>query len=131
MGQHRDRFELARRQYVLALERLHEVLLLDESAIIRDSLIQRFEFTFELGWKAMFHWLRDEGEDVREMVRPIIQAAFRVALISDPELWERIKACRDETSHTYNEDKAIEVASFVRGQAISAFDALRQALMEL
>ena len=51
MGQHRDRFELARQQYLRALERLHEVLIFDESAIIRDSLIQRFEFTFELGWK--------------------------------------------------------------------------------
>ena len=127
----RDRFELARKQYNLALDRLHEVLALDENAIIRDSLIQRFEFTYELGWKAMFYWLRDQGEQVPEMQKPIIAAAFRGELISDPELWEKIKEQRDETSHTYNEDKAVFVSAFVRTQALPAFDAFRERINAL
>jgi nucleotidyltransferase substrate binding protein (TIGR01987 family) len=126
-----DRFEIARTQYNRALDRLHEVVALDESDIIRDSLIQRFEFTYELAWKCMFYWLRDQGEKVLEMQKPIIDAAFRCELIGDPQLWEAIKDQRDETSHTYNEAKAVFVSAFVRGQALPAFDALREKLKTL
>ena len=68
-----DRFEIARTQYNRALDRLHEVVALDETDIIRDSMIQRFEFTYELAWKCMFYWLRDQGENGLEMQRPMLQ----------------------------------------------------------
>ena len=125
MTTHGDRFEIARTQYNRALDRLHEVVALDETDIIRDSMIQRFEFTYELAWKCMFYWLREQGESVLEMQRPILQAAFRCALIVDPKVWEDIKEQRDKTSHTYNEAKAISVAAFIRSAALAEFDALR------
>ena len=131
MGQHRERFELARSQFQRALGRLHEVAALEQNDILRDSLIQRFEFSFELAWKAMFYWLRDDGETVPEMVRPVIQTAFRCQLIADPEVWERIKDCRNETSHTYDEEKAVEVAAFIRAHALGTFDALLSRLEAL
>ena len=127
-GGHRERFELARQQYGRALARLHEVLTVDESEIVRDALIQRFEFTYELAWKTMFYWLRDAGEKVPEIVRAVLQAGFKAELISDAQAWERIKEFRDETSHTYDQNKAIEVAAFVRAEAIVAFDALQARL---
>lgn len=127
----RDRFELMREQYNRALDRLHEVIGLDETDIIRDSLIQRFEFTYELAWKSMFFWMRDQGEQVPEMQKPIIQAAFRCELINAPELWEDIKKQPDETSHTYKESRAVYVAAFVRSKALPAFDALREKLNAL
>jgi nucleotidyltransferase substrate binding protein (TIGR01987 family) len=77
---------VAREQYNRALDRLHEVVDLDETDIIRDSMIQRFEFTYELAWKCMFYWLREQGEKVLEMQRPILQAAFRCELIMDPKV---------------------------------------------
>lgn len=120
-----DRFEIARTQYNRALDRLHEVVALDETDIIRDSLIQRFEFTYELAWKCMFYWLRAGGEQVLEMQRPILQAAFRCELIVDPQVWEEIKKQRDLTSHTYNEAKAIGVSAFVRSVAIRQFEDFR------
>lgn len=131
MSTHSDRFEVARTQYNRALDRLHEVVALDETDIIRDSLIQRFEFTYELAWKCMFYWMRDQGEMVPEMQKPIIAAAFRYELISDPKVWEDIKDQRDETSHTYNEAKAVFVSAFVRVHALAAFDALRRRLNTL
>lgn len=131
MSTHSDRFEVARTQYNRALDRLHEVVALDETDIIRDSLIQRFEFTYELAWKCMFYWMRDQGEMVPEMQKPIIAAAFRCELISDPKVWEDIKDQRDETSHTYNEAKAVFVSAFVRVHALAAFDALRRRLNTL
>ena len=119
-----ERFELVRQQFERALVRLHEALDQNETDFMRDALIQRFEFTYELGWKCMFYWLRAQKEKVPEVVRPVIQAAFRAELIADADLWEKIKDYRDETSHTYDEKKAIAVAAFVRAQAVHAFDAL-------
>lgn len=43
------------------LGRLREVVAEPETAIIRDAAIKRFEFTFELAWKAIQRYLRDEG----------------------------------------------------------------------
>lgn len=128
---HRDRFEIARTQYNRALDRLHEVVALDETDIIRDSLIQRFEFTYELAWKCMYYWLRAEDEQVLEMQKPILQAAFRCELIVDPMVWEEIKKQRDQTSHTYDEAKAVNVSAFVRSVAMPEFDDFRQKLNTL
>ena len=125
---HRDRFELSRGQFCKSLDRLNEVVALAETDIVRDSLIQRFEFTYELAWKCMFYWMKSEGESVPEMVRAVIREAFRCELIADPDGWERVKECRDETSHAYNENKAIEVAAFVRARALGLFEALRATL---
>ncbi len=127
----RERFELARQQFVRALGRLHEALAPSETDIVRDALIRRFEFTYELGWKCMFYWLREQKESVPEVVRPVIRAAFKSELIGDADLWERIKDYRDETSHTYDERKAIEVSAFVRGEAVAAFDRLEEKLKDL
>ena len=127
----RERFELARQQFEKALGRLKEALAQNETEIVRDAIIQRFEFTYELGWKCMFYWLREQKEKVPEVVRQVIQAAFKAELIVDAQLWEKIKDYRDQTSHTYDEKKAIEVAAFVRSRAVGAFDALQAKLKTL
>lgn len=131
MGQHRDRFEVARRQFGEALTRLIEVVEMDETDIIRDSLIQRFEFTYELAWKTMRHYLRDEGVTMPEVPGTVFQAAFAAHLIESADTWEKIKDCRNETSHTYDEEKAVGVAAFVRAEAVPTFSTLRDKLAGL
>ncbi|MDT0618301.1 HI0074 family nucleotidyltransferase substrate-binding subunit [Salinisphaera sp. P385] len=123
---HQQRFEQARDQFSRAVARLAEVAALDETDVVRDALIQRFEFSYELARKSLFYCLRDQGEQVQDMARPILQAAFRAGLLDDPDLWDRIKNARNETSHTYNEAKAIEIAAFVREEALPAMQRLEQ-----
>lgn len=127
----RERFDQYRQQFGTALARLREVLVLDENDVVRDALIQRFEFSYELAWKAMHAWLRSMGENPPRMVRPVLQAALQAQLIDDADVWERIKDSRDETSHTYNAAKAVEVAAFVRAEAVPAFEALDRKLAAL
>jgi nucleotidyltransferase substrate binding protein (TIGR01987 family) len=127
----RDRFELARQQFGKALARLHEALALDETSIVRDALIQRFEFTFELAWKAMHYWLITEGEAVPPITGATLRMALLAGLINDAEVWQRVRDHRNATSHTYNEAKAVEVAAFVRTGAVAAFDALAAKLAQL
>lgn len=46
-----------------ALGRLEEALTRPEDPIVRDACIQRFEFTFEMAWKAIRDYALAEGLD--------------------------------------------------------------------
>ena len=125
-----DRFTVALSHFERALTRLHEALAEPESDFLRDAVIQRFEFTFEAAWKAMYRWLRARGVDVDEDAYSVIPESFKRRLITDAKAWGDLRKYRNQTSHTYNEMLAIEVAAFVRADGVVAFDALRQTLRE-
>ena len=125
-----ERFELALQHFERALARLHEALAEPENQFVRDSIIQRFEFTFETAWKAMYRWLRQRGVDADEDAYATIPEAFKRRLISDEKHWGEMRKYRNLTSHTYNESLAIEVAAFVRSDGVATFDVLQQALRE-
>ncbi len=125
-----ERFTLAVDQFERALTRLHEVLAQPENEFIRDATIQRFEFTFETAWKAMYRWLRARGVDADEDAYSTIPEAFKRRLITDAKRWGDMRKYRNLTSHTYNEPLAIEVAAFVRQDAVVVLDSLLQALRE-
>lgn len=61
-----------------ALRRLEEALAKPEDAIVRDASIQRFEFTFEMAWKAIQRYALAEGV---ECVSPRDCFPFRLGLI--------------------------------------------------
>lgn len=119
-----QRFTLALTQFEKALARLHEVVALPETTIVRDALIQRFEFTFEAGWRAAYRWLRERGADVAEEAFAVLPRAFANRLIVNEGEWSELRKKRNQTSHTYEEALAIEVAAFVRGTAVRCFDDL-------
>ncbi|MDQ3205343.1 MAG: nucleotidyltransferase substrate binding protein [Pseudomonadota bacterium] len=119
-----ERFEEQRGQFLKALERLREAMAENETDLIRDAMIQRFEFTFEMAWRTLFRLLTDRGERVAQQSSAVLAAAFTGLLLDDPALWDRIRIARNQTSHTYDEDKAVEVAAMIRADALSAFDAL-------
>lgn len=123
-----ERFELQREYFEKALARLGEVLELDESDVVRDSIIHRFEFTFEMAWKTLFRFLADRGERIAAKAWDVLPVAFESLLIDDAEVWGKIRELRNETSHEYNEQKAIEVAAYVRQHAYPAFLRLRDEL---
>lgn len=125
-----DRFALALAQYERSLARLKDVLDRPEDDVVRDALIQRFEFTFEMAWKAMYRLLRSRGSDLNESAFEVIPAAFSLGLIKDATGWGELRRYRNLTSHTYDEKVAIAVAAFIRAQAVGLFDALAATLKE-
>jgi nucleotidyltransferase substrate binding protein (TIGR01987 family) len=114
-----------------SLERLREALALDESSIVRDALIQRFEFCFEMAWRSMYRVLLDQDVDVAEQVMAVLREAHKAKLHDDPDGWKATRDNRNLTSHTYNEKTAIQVAAQVRGTAIGLFEKLYARLKAL
>jgi nucleotidyltransferase substrate binding protein (TIGR01987 family) len=113
-----DRFQLALDHFAKALARLQEALAQPEDEFMRDAVIQRFEFTFEAGWKAAYRWLRARGVDVDEGAHEVIPEAFKRRLIADEAGWGQMRKFRNLTSHTYNQTTAIQVAAFVRADGV-------------
>ncbi len=98
---------LARRLilFAQALGRLDEALARPEDAIVRDACLQRFEFTFEMAWKAIQSYAQREG---LECVSPrdCFRAAFRLGLIDKAPQWMAMVEDRNRTTHTYDEQGA-------------------------
>jgi nucleotidyltransferase substrate binding protein (TIGR01987 family) len=78
-----------------------------------DSLIQCFEYTFELGWKTMKDYLEKEGYTVKSP-RSAIQTAFQAGLITDGHSWIDALEKRNIMAHTYDERRVQEVTRLIR-----------------
>ncbi len=98
---------------------------------MRDALIQRFEFTFEMAWLSLFDYLSAQDAHVPKQAFTVLPLAFQSQLIENAQVWDQVRACRNLTNHIYDEAKAIEVAAFVRATAAQAFDALLAKLQTL
>lgn len=119
-----DRLDLQFEHFEKSLARLKESLAESESSFVRDSIIKRFEVTFEMAWKTMFRFLTDKGERVAPKAWDVIPVAFESLLIVDAQLWDQMRTYRNDTSHEYNEVRAIELSAYVRSHAVPAFEAL-------
>jgi nucleotidyltransferase substrate binding protein (TIGR01987 family) len=91
----------------LAIDRLDEALAMEPSDVVRDAAIQRFEFCFELAWKALQQRLREEGLDCASPKSCLTQAHRQGWLEEEP--WLAMLEDRNLTSHTYDEALAQKV----------------------
>lgn len=105
-----------------ACKRLEEVLkrykqnTLDDA--IRDSVIQRFEFTYSIALKTIRKYFIERAfvvEDVNQMsFNDMIRTANQLKMLnSDLEIWTKFREMRNLTSHTYNEELAQKVVDVV------------------
>ena len=85
---------------------------------IRDGLIQRFEFTYELSHKMLGRYLKETAaspDDIERMAFPdLIRAGSAQGLLQgDWPVWRRFREMRARTSHTYDAKVASQVASAI------------------
>ena len=116
-------------QFGIAIERLKKALIQPENEFIRDSVIQRFEFTYELAWNAMKHYLATKDIDVRN-AKDTLKEALAQGIITDGDGWGELHRYRNLTSHTYDEALAIEIHHHVKTTAIKLFEAAQHMLKE-
>lgn len=95
-----------------ALSSLMEAAGMPKSGIVRDSVIKRFEYTYELSWKMIQRWLADNvsPEKADALTRKdLFRLAAQKGLVKDPLIWFEYHDARNKTSHTYDETLADEV----------------------
>lgn len=114
------RFYQRRQQFHAVLQRLQEAVELPCSAVVRDAVIQRFEFTFELLWKSLQLYLQHLGYEANSP-RRVLREAFEAGLIANDEegdSWMAMLEDRNLTSHTYDEALAEAVYQRIAQQHI-------------
>ena len=98
------------------------------SELETEGLIQRFEYTFELGWKTMKDYLEDKGYAEIVGSKDSIRLAYANGVISDGEVWMQMIIDRNLTSHLYDSAVVKQIAGNVVHKYYSAFTELYEFL---
>lgn len=93
--------------------------ILDE--IVKEGLIQRFEYTHELAWNVMKDYAIYQGNPTVGGCRDATREAFQLQLFSDGHVWMDMISSRNLTSHTYNEDTVNEIYNKILDSYFPAF----------
>lgn len=124
MSDYNQKFE----NYKSALQRLNDGIMKynQTNDLLRDGLIQRFEFTFELAWKTLKAIFEDEGLLGLNSPKTVLREAFSAGLIKKDELWLAMLSDRNTTAHIYNEQLAIEICSKIIKEYACEFNQLQE-----
>jgi nucleotidyltransferase substrate binding protein (TIGR01987 family) len=106
-----------------ATGRLEEVLKLEKTEVTRDSAIKRFELCFDLSWKTIKNYARNQGLECYSP-RDCFKTAFQLKLVDYDERWLRMIDDRNLTTHLYKEEYADEVYSRL-GEYLEMFEQLK------
>ena len=105
-----------------AISRLEEGLTAHSAdpdvTIVRDGLVQRFEFTWEITHKMLRRFLAESGPSEDEIAQMSFPDVIRTAnerglLLGNWLSWKRFREMRGKTSHTYDEAVALEVVASI------------------
>ena len=105
-----------------SLQRLGEVVEIykknPQDTIVRDSLIQRFEFTYSITLKTLRKYFIERAfivDDVNKLsFNEMVRTAMQLNLLrSDLAKWTEFREMRNLISHTYDENIALKVSGIV------------------
>ena len=114
--------EISVSQLGKAIERLEESLAAyraePEQLMYRDSVIKRFEFTFELAQSLLRKFVVAFSVNAKEREQLTFPTMIRTAsqdgvLRNGYDEWIKFREARNRTSHAYNEDQAVAVLDMV------------------
>lgn len=123
-----------------AITRLREGLARYEQDIsdtqIRDGLVQRFEFTYEIAHKTLKRYMElasatPEQYDLMPFQDLIRSGNEQGLLLGDWSAWRGYRDMRSRTSHTYDEDVALQVVAGIPAflkEALHLYEKVEQRL---
>lgn len=94
--------------------------------IIKEGVIQRFEYTHELAWNVMKDFLENAGNNNIFGSKDATKEAFSTGLIANGELWMDMIKSRNKTSYTYNEATADDIFQKIIHYYYSEFQQFRE-----
>jgi nucleotidyltransferase substrate binding protein (TIGR01987 family) len=96
----------------------------DQVDAIKAGVIQNFEVTYELCWKYIQRWLRQnaasQDAELPRTRKELFRLAARNGLINDPLQWFAYADARNISSHTYDEHNAESVYKITKDFLTSA-----------
>ena len=125
------RFEERKQDLMNALNRLKEAIKEEESDLMIDGVLHRYEFTFELAWKTLKDYLEYLGVTMNTgSPREVIKESFAHNLISDGEVWLKMMLARNSLSHLYDEETSRQVYNEVKNEYVYQIEKLVKSLYE-
>jgi nucleotidyltransferase substrate binding protein (TIGR01987 family) len=75
-----------------------------ERELMRDGVIQRFEYSFELSWKMLKRYLKEYSLERVDLLtnRDLFRVGYQQGMLRDAEAWLDFLEKRNLTSHTYD-----------------------------
>lgn len=116
---------------VLRLTEAVEAYQIQESELILDGLIQRFEFTTELAWKACREALLEMGYSEINGPKPVMKEAFANGIVDHGEIWIQIINDRNLTSHVYDDATSREIGKRIIELYLGEFQQLVERLAKI
>ena len=105
--------------------------LLQKEAML-DSLIQKYEITYEMFIKTFRDLLSYQGEKLIELGnKEILKHSLRLNYIQEHDTWKEINDHRNQTSHDYhNDDKRLEITAKIVKEHYTAMKKSYQVLKQ-
>jgi len=126
------RWEQRFANYKKALRQLEEIKKVEELSKVEEiALIKTFEFTFELAWNTIKDYFQYQGITGIQGSRDAFRKAFKQGLIEDGETWMSMIESRIQTTHTYNESVASDIAKDIINSYYERFKELESKLEKL
>jgi nucleotidyltransferase substrate binding protein (TIGR01987 family) len=98
--------------------------------LIKEGVIQRFEYTHELAWNVMKDYAIFQGNTTIGGSRDAIREAFTLNIIENGDTWMDMIQSRNKTSHTYNESTANEIFGKIINEYFPLFMDFRKTMEE-
>ncbi len=95
--------EALEKQFERALKKFDEILQEKKTEIARDAAILRFEFTFDVAWKALKEYLENRKNVMVASPGDCFREAYRTGVIEYKATWLKMAKARNEAVHTYKE----------------------------
>ena len=88
------------------------------NTFVRDSVIQRFEYTFELSHKILRRFLSETEASKAEISEMLFNDLIRLGckrglLLNDLETWDKYRKARNASSHNYDEYNATDIVVII------------------
>jgi nucleotidyltransferase substrate binding protein (TIGR01987 family) len=119
-------FRKALEKFTNAIEMENEIKLHGFEDMYLDLIVKRFEFTYEMSWKALKRLLEFLGLEINSP-RMVFQEGFAQGLIKDESIWLDMIEQRNLTSNVYDEYQIKEILNKTENYN-KAFKELKKAI---
>ncbi|OQW61411.1 MAG: hypothetical protein A4S17_09515 [Proteobacteria bacterium HN_bin10] len=97
------------------------------SSLEQEGVIQRFEYTWELGWNLLADLLDADGITLDTRTpRAAIRAAYKAKIISNGKEWMNALDARNRMAHTYDESDFAAIVEEIQSTYLGLLDALHR-----